>query len=117
MRRLGESTKETMDIDFGSASDDDLQPRSLCDCIGQGPQETLATLSVATLVKCVDDKDESVLRVARKGANEVKEDRALQRLWSKFWVVVKVFCYNGSKGGKLYGEFMDKSGEDVNGFA
>ena len=72
-----------------------------------------ATFSVATLVKCVDDKDESVFRVARKGADEIKEERAFQQLRSKFGVVAKVFCYNGSKRGEVYGEFVDKSGEDV----
>ena len=64
-----------LDIDFGSACDDDLQPRCLCSCIGQGLQETWATLSIATLVKRVNDKDESVLRVARKGADEINEKR------------------------------------------
>src|SRR5258706_8302140 len=104
-------------IDFGSARDDDLQPRSLCGCIGQDLQETWATLSIATLVKCVNDKDESVLRVARKGADEIKEERAFHRLRSKFWVVAKVLCYNGSKRGKVYSEFVDKSGENVYGLA
>jgi hypothetical protein len=47
---MGESTKEVLDIDFGSACDDDLQPRSLCGCIDQDLQETWATLSIATLV-------------------------------------------------------------------
>src|SRR5882757_2411940 len=102
-----------LDIDFGSAGDDDLQPRSLCGCIGQDPQETWATLSIAALVKCVNDKDKSVFRVARKGADEIKEERAFHRLRSKVWVVAKVFCYNGSKRGKEYGEFVDESGKNV----
>ena len=63
MRRLGKSIEDTLDIGFGSAGDDDLQPRSLCSGIGQGLQETWATLSTATLVKCVNDKDERVFRV------------------------------------------------------
>src|SRR5258706_9567450 len=83
IRRLGESIKEILDIDFGSAGDDNLQPRSLCGGIGQDLQETWATLSIATLVKCVNDKDERVFRVVRKGADEVKEKRALHRLRSK----------------------------------
>ena len=74
-------------------------------------------MSIATLVKCVNDKDEGVLRVARKGADEIKEERAFHRLWSKFWVVAKVFCNNGPKWGEVYREFMDESGEDVHGFA
>src|SRR5258706_2028874 len=106
-----------LDIDFGSARDNDLQPRSLYGRIGQGLQETRATLSIATLVKCVNDKDKSVLRVARKGSDEIKEERAFHRLRSKFWVVAKVFCYNGSKRGEVYGEFIDKSREDVYGLA
>ena len=72
-------------------------------------------MGIATFIKCVNDKDESVLRVARKGADVIKEERALHRLWSKPWVVVKVFCYNGSKRGELYSEFVDESGEDVYG--
>ncbi len=65
-----------LDIEFRSTGDDDLQPRSLCGCIGQDLQETWATLSIATLVKCVNYKHESVIRVARKGADEIKEERA-----------------------------------------
>ena len=106
-----------LDIDFCSACDDDLQPRSLCGCIGQDLQETWATLSIATFVKCVNNKDESVLRVARKGADEIKEEGALHRLRSKFWVLAKVFCLNGPKRGEVYSEFVDESGEDVSGAA
>ena len=106
-----------LDIDFGSARDDDLQPRSLCGCIGQDLQETWATLSIATLVKCVNNKDQGMLRVARKGADQIKEEGALHRFWSKFWVLAKVFCYDGPKRGKVYGKFVDKSGEDVSGLA
>ena len=117
IRRLGESTKEFLDVDFGSAGDNDLQPRSLCGCIGQELQETCATLSIATLVKCVNNKDESVIRVARKGADAMKEERAFHRLPSKFWVFAKVFCYNGPKWGEVYGEVVDESGEDICGLA
>ena len=117
IRRLGDSIKEMLDIDLGSACDDDLQPRSLCSCIGQDPQETWATLRIATLVKCVNDKDESVLRVARKGADKINKERAFHRLRSKIWVVAKVICYNGSKRGEEHGEFVDESGKDVYGLA
>ncbi len=117
MRRLGESIKEFLDIGFGSAGDDNLQPRGLCSCIGQDLQETCATLSVATLVQCVNNKDESVLRLVREGADEIEEERAFHGLQSEVWVVVKVFCYNGSKGGKEYGEFVDESRKDIDGLA
>src|SRR5258706_1214423 len=117
IRRLGESIKEFLNIDFGSAGDDNLQPWSLCGCTGQDLQETCTTLSIATLVKCVNNKDESVLRLARKGADEIEEERAFHRLRSEVWVVAKVFCYNGSKGGKEYGKFVDESRKDVYGFA
>src|SRR5258706_7656135 len=100
IRRLGKSIEDTLDIDFGSAGDDDLQPRSLCSGVGQNLQESWASSSVATLIKCVNDEDESVLRVARKGADEIKKKRAFHRLRSKVWVVTKVFCYNGSKRGE-----------------
>jgi len=69
-----------LDIDFGSAGDDDLEPRSSCSCIDQDPQDTWATSRVATLVKCINDKGESVLWVVRKGANEIKEESAFHRL-------------------------------------
>ena len=102
-----------LDIDFRSAGDDDLEPRSLCSCICQDLQESWASSSVATLVKCVNDKDESVLWVARKGVDEINKERAFHRLRSKVRVVSKVFCYNGSKRGEEYGEFVDESGKDV----
>ena len=74
-------------------------------------------MSIATLVKCVNNKDESVLRLARKGADEIEEERAFHRLRSEVWVVAKVFCYNGPKRGEVYCEFVDESGEDVSGAA
>ena len=74
-------------------------------------------MGIATLVKCVNDKDETVLRVTWKGADEIKEERAFHRLWSKVWVVAKVVRYNGSKRGEEYGEFVDESGKDVYGLA
>ena len=106
-----------LDIDFGSASDDNLQPRSLCGCIGQDLQETWATFSIATLVKCVNDKDESVLREARKGADDIKEERAFHRFRSKVWVVAKVFCYNFSKRWEDGSEFVGEIRKDVYGLA
>ena len=106
-----------LDIEFDSAGDDNLQPRSLCGCISQDLQETWATLSIATLVKCVNNKDESAFRVARKGANETQQERTVHRLRSEVWVVAEVFCYNGSKGGKEYGKFVDESRKDVYGLA
>jgi len=59
-----------------NSSDDNPEPQSLCSCIGQDLQDPWAALDVATLVKCVDDKDKSVLLVARKGADQFKEERA-----------------------------------------
>ena len=56
-----------------------------------------------------------MLRVAREGADEINEERAFHQLWSKFWVVMKAFCYNGLKWGEEFGEFVDESGEDVYG--
>src|SRR5258706_11161654 len=106
-----------LDIDFGSAGDDNLEPRSLCSGIGQNLQETWATLRVATLVKCVNDKDESVLWVARKGSDEIKEQGAFHRLRSKVWVIAKVICYNGSKRREEYCEFVNECRKDVHGVA
>ena len=102
-----------LDIDFSSTSNDNLEPRSLCGCIGQDPQETWATSIVATLVECVNDKDESAPRVARKGADQIKEERAFHRLRSKVWVVAKAFYYNGSERGEDYCKFVNESRKDV----
>ena len=106
-----------LDVDLGSAGDDNLQPRSLCGGVGQNLQETWATSRVTTLIKCVDDKGESVLWVKRKGADEIKEKRAFHRLWSKVWVVAKVFCHDGSKRREEYREFVDESWKDVHWLA
>ena len=73
------------------------------------------TLSITTLIKCVNDKDKSVLRVVRKGADEINKERAFHQLWGKVWVISKVSCYNHSKRGEEYGKFMDESGKDVYG--
>ena len=74
-------------------------------------------MSITALIKCVNNKDESVLRVARKGADEIKEERAFHRLRSEVRVLAKVFCYDGSKWGEEYGEFVDEGREDVYGLA
>ena len=74
-------------------------------------------MGVAALVKSVNDKDESAFRVVRKGAEEVKKERAFHRLRSKVWVVAKVLCYKGPKGREEDGEFVDESRKDVYGLA
>ena len=102
-----------LDINFGSAGDNNFQPWSLCSCACEGPQETWATLIITTLVECVNDKDEHVLQVTRKGADQIKEKRAFHHLWSKIWVVLKVFCYNGSERWEDHGKFVDEGGEDI----
>ena len=75
------------------------------------------SFSISTLIECIDNKDKSVLWVAQKGANQLKEERAFHQLWSKFWVVTKVFCHNGLKGGDVHSEFVDESQKDVDGLA
>ena len=77
MRRPGGSIKEALDIDFGSTGDDNLKPRSLYGCIGQNLQDVSTTLGGATLVKGINDKDESTVWVARKGADEIKDESVL----------------------------------------
>jgi hypothetical protein len=69
--------KETLDIDFGSTGDDNLEPRSVCGGVCQGLQDVWTTLSAATLIKCVNDKDESPFWEARKFADEFKEESVL----------------------------------------
>ena len=117
MRQLGGMLKETLDSGFSSAGDDNLEPRNLCSGIGQGSQDTWATFIVATLVECINDKNECVIRVARKGAKEAKEKRAIDQPWSEVRVVVKMLYYNGSQRGDDHGEFVDESRQDVYRFA
>ena len=76
-----------------------------------------ATLIIARLIKCVNDKHKSVLQVTRKGADQIKEERALHHLQSKIWVVMKVFCYNGLERWEDYGKFVDEGGKDIYGLA
>ena len=74
MRRLGEGSKRTLDIGFGSTSNDDLKPWGAFDRVYQSLQDAGTTLRVATLIKCVDDEDESTLWEERKFADEVDEE-------------------------------------------
>ena len=74
-----------------------------------------ATLSIATLVKCVNDKDERVLRVARKGADQTKEEGSFHRPRSNVRVLAKALRYNGSKRGEEYREIVDESGKNGHG--
>ena len=75
------------------------------------------TSSVATLVKCVNDKGKSALWVARKAADEIKEERATHQLQSQVWVVTKALCYNGSERWEDHREFVDEDQKDVCEFA
>ena len=43
----------------------------------QDLQDTWAASRVTTLVKCINDKSESVLQVVRKAVDEIKEERAI----------------------------------------
>ena len=74
-------------------------------------------MMVTTLVECVNYKDESVLWVVRKRADEIKKERTFHRLWGQVWVVTKVPCYNGSKRREDYGKFVDESRKDILGLA
>src|SRR5258708_16256624 len=47
--------------------------------VGQDLQDGWASLSVTTLVECVNHKDESMFWMARKGADEIKEARVPYR--------------------------------------
>src|SRR5258708_7914938 len=101
MKRLPvESIKECLDIDFGSTGDDNFEPRCMCSRIGQNLQDGSASPSVTTLVKCINDKDKSIFRVARKGADEIKEERPLHRPWCQIWIMAKTVCHNASKRGE-----------------
>src|SRR5258708_26533354 len=118
MRRLdGGSIEETLNIGFRSTRDDNFEPRSVSSRVGQIPQEDRTTLRVATFVECINDKDESVFRVARKGADEFKEEMILHRLWCQVWVIAKTVCYNLSKSREYSREFVDESWKDIFGLA
>ena len=77
MWRPDERVKETVDIDFGSTSNDNLEPRGTRGGVGQSPQDAWTSESVATLINCVDDKDESTFGRARKFADELKEKKSV----------------------------------------
>src|SRR5260221_13460848 len=118
MRQLnGGSIKETLNIGFRSTRDDNFEPRSVCSRVGQILQEGRTTLLVATLIECIDDKDERVFRVARKGADEFNEEIILHRLWCQVWVIAKTVCYNLSKWREYPREFVDESGKDISRLA
>src|SRR5258706_13060388 len=102
MRQMGGAIKEMLDIDFGSTGADNPEPRSGCGGGCQGLQDIWTVPSVATLIKCVNDKDKSSTWAARKCKHEVKEESGCH-----VWVVAKVFCYNGSKSREGYCEFVD----------
>ena len=106
-----------MDIDFGSTSDDDLEPWSMRGSVIQSPQDVWTALRVTTLIKCVDYEDESMFRGARKFSDELKEERVLHRSRRQVWVVTKAFCDEAAKRGEYYREFVDESRQDISEFA
>ena len=111
------SIKETLNIDLGSARDDDFEPWSMCGDVGKSPQESWTLLGVATFVECVNHKNKSALWVARKGAEEIKEERVPHRLRCQVWVTAEMVCNGGSKRGKDSREFVDESGKDISELA
>ena len=106
-----------MDIVFRSAGDDDFEPRSVCSRGSQNLEEGWATPIIATFVKCVNDKDESMPWVARNRADEIKEQEIPHRLWCQIWVVTKPFCHDISKRREDSRECVDESRKDVSGLA
>src|SRR5258708_29354892 len=105
----GGSIKETLNIGFRSTHDDNFEPRSVCSRFGQSVQEDRTTLLVATLIECINDKDERGFRVTRKGADELKEEMILHRLWCQVWVISKTVCYNLSKRREYPCDFVAES--------
>ena len=117
MRWKGGSVEETLDIDFGSTGDDDLEPRSLCSCIGQDLQDAWTAPVVPTFVERIDNKDKTTLGGARQFADEVKEKGVLHRLRCQVWVVAKRLCHDAPKGGEDYGKFVNEGRKDISGLA
>ena len=74
MRQLSGTIKESLDIDFLSTGDNNLEPRSVCGRVCQCLQDACTTLNAATFIKSVNDKYESLYWEARKFADEVKEE-------------------------------------------
>src|SRR5260370_29249983 len=109
--------KKAFDVDFGPARDDDFEPRSVCSRIGQNLQEDWTVMNVTAFIECVNDNDESVLWVAREGADEIKEERILHRLWCQVWVVAQPVSHNGSKKGEASCEFVDETRKDISELA
>ena len=107
-----------MDIDFRSTRNDNLEPRGMRGGVGQSPQDAWTSETVAILINCVDNKDESTFGRARKFADERKEKkRVLYRRWHQIWIVTQAFYHEASKRGEYYREFVDESGQDISGFA
>jgi len=104
-----------VDISFGSTGDDNFEPWSKCDCVAQDFQEYWTAPVIATFVECINDKDESMLWVARKVVDEVKEERVLHRLGCQIWVGAKTVCDNAPKRGEDSGECVDESRKDILG--
>ena len=102
---------------FRSTGDNNFKPRSMCDRFAQNLQEDWTILIVTTFVECINDKDESMFWVARKVANEVKEERVLHRLGCQIWIATKTVCHDPSEGGKDFGEFGDESRKNVSELA
>src|SRR5258708_29843392 len=118
MRRPGGgSIKEMLNIGFRYTRDDNFEPRSMCSRVGQILQEDRTILRIATLVECINDKDESVFRVARKGADEIKEEKILPQLRCQVWVIAQTVCHNLSKRREYPREFVDESWKDISGLA
>ena len=113
MRRRDETTKETLDVDFGSASDDDLEPWGLGGRVGENPQDGWATPCIPTLVQRVDDKDERLGWVMKKGADEIKEESIFHGLCGQVWVAVKMFRDNPSKRRADFCKLVNEGREDI----
>ena len=77
--------------------------------VGQAPQHFVTTESVARFVNCVDYKDENMVGVARKFANELKEERVVHRPWGQVRIIIKAVCHDVTKRRKAYREFVDES--------
>src|SRR5258706_15277881 len=118
MREASETIKETFDIGFGPAGDDNLQPRSQCDCVGQGLQDLWASLTVATLIQCVNDEGERVLiGLARQGKDKIEELCVFHGLRCEVLVTTNTFCYNLLKTWGDSAELIDERGKNVSRLA
>ena len=63
-----------LDVTFRSTGDDNSEPQNVCGHESERSKDAWMTLSTPTLIKCVNDKDQSLFREARKFVDEINKE-------------------------------------------